>query len=82
MANQERGAIADGWEFRLVDDHLYITSQSDPAKQVQLSSQASFALLDYLSQYRDTLYWAAHQGQREEPERDSRQLFSDIEESG
>ncbi|HYU71178.1 MAG TPA: hypothetical protein VEL31_00740 [Ktedonobacteraceae bacterium] len=79
MANQEQGATADGWSFRLVDDQLFITSQSDPAKQVQLSPQASFALLSYLSPHRDTLYWTAQQGQRDEPEPDFRQQFSDIE---
>jgi len=79
MANQERGATADGWSFRLVDDQLFITSQSDPAKQVQLSPQASFALLSYLSPHRDTLYWTAQQAHRDEPEPDSSQPFSDVE---
>jgi hypothetical protein len=78
MANQERGATADGWVFRLVDDRLSITSQSDPAKQVQLSSHASFALLNYLSPHRDALYWTTQQ-QRDEPEPDERRHFSDIE---
>jgi hypothetical protein len=82
MANQEQEATADGWEFRLVDDHLSITSQSDSAKQVQLSSQASLVLLNYLSQHRDTFYWLAHQGQRDEPEHDPRLAFADIEETG
>jgi hypothetical protein len=68
MANQEQPIGADGWEFRLVNDHLLITSQRDPTTQVQLSSQAAFALLGYLSGHRDALYWAAHQGQREEPD--------------
>ncbi len=76
MANQ--GATADGWEFRLVDDRLSITSQGNPENQVRLSPQATFALLNYLSPYRDTLYWATEQ-QKDEPEPDERQRFSDIE---
>jgi hypothetical protein len=81
MANQEQPTIAEGWEFHLVNDHLLMTSQSDPATQVQLSPQAAFALLGYLSRHRDTLYWAAQQGQREEPEHGSREPSADEEES-
>ena len=79
MANQEPTTIVEGWEFRLVNDHLLITSQSDSTKGVQLSPQAAFALLNYLSQQRDTLYWLSHQGQRDEPEHDWREPFSDVE---
>lgn len=78
MANQDQGTTADGWTFRLVDDHLSITSQSDAAKQVQLSPQATFALITYLSPHRDALYWATQQ-QRDEPEPDERRHFSDVE---
>ncbi len=78
MANQDQGATADGWVFRIVDYRLSITSQSDPAKQVQLSPQASFALLNYLSPHRDELYWETEQ-QKDEPEPDERQRFSDVE---
>jgi hypothetical protein len=70
MANQEQPTRADGWEFRLVNDHLLMTSQRDPTTQIQLSAQAAFALLSYLSGHRDALYWLAQQGQREEPEPD------------
>jgi len=70
MANQEQSTSAEGWEFRLVNDHLLLTSQRDSTTQVQLSPQAALALLSYLSGHRDTLYWAAQQGQREEPEHD------------
>jgi hypothetical protein len=70
MANQEQAPIVDGWEFRLVNDHLFITSQSDPTKQVQLSPQAAFALLNYLSKHRDALYWATEQEGKGEPEPD------------
>ncbi len=80
MANQELGATADGWEFRLVENQLSITSQSDPAQKVQLSPQATFVLLTYLSPYRDELYWRTEQ-QRDEPEPDSRPQFSDIEQT-
>ena len=79
MANQEQPTIAEGWEFRLVNDHLLMTSQSDPATQVQLSPQAAFALLGYLSKHRDTLYWAAQQ--KEEPEYSPREPSADEEES-
>jgi hypothetical protein len=79
MANREQATSVEGWEFRLVNDHLLITSQSDPTKGVQLSPQAAFALLYYLSQHRDTLYWLTHQGQRDEPEHDWREPFSDVE---
>ncbi len=81
MANQEQLISAEGWEFRLVNDHLVITSQSDPAIQVQLSPRATFALQSYLSRHRDALYWAAHQGQQEEPEYDWREPSTDAEES-
>ena len=81
MANQEQATIVEGWEFRLVKDQLLITSQSDSTKEVQLSPQVAFALLNYLSQHRDTLYWLAHQGQRDEPEHDWREPFSDVEAS-
>ncbi len=71
MANQEQEAlIANGWEFRLVNDHLFITSQSEPTKQVQLSPQAAFALLNYLSNHRDALYWRTEQEGKGEPEPD------------
>ncbi|MFL5653108.1 MAG: hypothetical protein ACJ8CB_02855 [Ktedonobacteraceae bacterium] len=81
MANQEQVPIVDGWEFRLVNDHLLITSQSDSTKEVQLSPQAAFALLNYLSQHKDTLYWVTQQGQRDEAEHDWREPFSDVEAS-
>jgi hypothetical protein len=67
MATQEQATVVDGWEFQLVNDRLSIRSQSDPAKQVQLSPQAAFGLLSYLSKHRDNLYWAT---QQEEPEPD------------
>ena len=70
MANPEQATVVDGWEFQLVNDHLSITSQSEPTKKVQLSPQAAFALLNYLSKHRDNLYWATEQGQRDEPEHD------------
>ena len=78
MANQEQLISAEGWEFRLVNDHLVITSQSDPAIQVQLSPRATFALQSYLSRHRDALYWAV---QQEEPEYDSREPSPHEEES-
>ena len=82
MANQEQPTSADGWEFRLVNDHLLMTSQRDPATQVQLSPEAAYALLGYLSRHRDALYWAAQQGQREEPEADwQREPSAEEEES-
>jgi len=81
MANQEQEAlIANGWEFRLVNDHLFITSQSDPTKQVQLSPQAAFGLLNYLSNRRDALYWAIQQGERDEPEPDYERLHPHADE--
>lgn len=70
MANQDQATVVDGWEFHLVNDHLSITSQSESTNKVQLSPQATFALLSYLSQHRDNLYWATQQGQRDEPEPD------------
>ena len=71
MANQEQEAlIVNGWEFRLVNDHLFITSQSEPTKQIQLSPQAAFALLNYLSNHRDSLYWTTEQEGKGEPEPD------------
>src|SRR2546421_6037468 len=73
--------VVDGWEFRLVNDHLLITSQSDSTKEVQLSPHAAFALLNYLSQHKDTLYWVTQQGQRDEAEHDWREPFSDVEAS-
>ena len=82
MTTQERALIVDGWEFRLVNDQLSITSQSDPARQVQLSAQGAFALQGYLSQHRDALYWAAQQGVRDEPEHDWRQPLADGEVAG
>ena len=81
MATQDQALIVDGWEFRLANDQLSITSQSDPAKQVQLSPQGAFALLGYLSQHRDSLYWAAQQGARDEPEPDWREPLTDGEAS-
>ncbi len=82
MANQEQPIIAQGWEFRLVNDHLLMTSQSDPATQIQLSPQTTYALLSYLSRHRDALYWAVQQGQQEEPEHDwQREPSADEEES-
>jgi hypothetical protein len=80
MANQEQALIVDGWELRLANDHLFITSQSDPTKQVQLSPQAAFALLDYLSNRRDALYWATYQGERDEPEHDHERLHPHADE--
>ena len=80
MANQEQFTSAEGWEFRLVNDHLVITSQSDPATQVQLNPRATFALQSYLSKHRDALY-AAQQGQQEEPEYDWREPSPNEEES-
>ena len=70
MATQDQALVVDGWEFRLVDGQLSITSQSHPATQVQLSPQGVSALLSYLSQHRDDLYWTSQQGQRDEPEPD------------
>jgi len=78
MANQEQLVSAEGWEFRLVNDHLVITSQSDPVTQVQLNPRATFALQSYLSKHRDALYWAA---QQEEPEYDWREPSPHEEES-
>ena len=78
MADQEQPTSADGWEFRLVNDHLLMTSQRDPATQVQLSPQAALTLLSYLSGHRDALYWAA---QQEEPEYDWREPSPHEEES-
>ena len=80
MANQDQGTTADGWTFRLVDDRLSITSQSDTTKQILLSPQATYALITYLSPYRDALYWATQQ-QRDEPEPDERRHFTDVESS-
>ncbi len=71
MANQEQATVVAGWEFHLVNDQLSITSQSEPAKKLQLSPQAAFALLSYLSKHRDNLYWATQQGQRDEAEHDT-----------
>jgi hypothetical protein len=81
MVDQEKATIVDGWEVSFVNDHLLITSQGDPTKEVQLSPQAAFALLHYLSQHRDTLYWVTQQGQRDEPELDLPEPFSDVEAS-
>ena len=81
MANQEQPTSADGWEFRLVNDHLLMKSQRDPTTQVQLSPQATLALLSYLSGHRDALYWAAQQGQREEPDDWQREPNAEEEES-
>ena len=81
MADQEQATTVDGWEFRLVSDHLLITSQGDPTQEVQLSPQAALALLHYLSQHSDTLYWLTQQGKGEEPEPDWREPFSDVEAS-
>jgi hypothetical protein len=82
MTTQEQALTVDGWEFRLANDQLSITSQSDPSRQVQISTQGAFALLGYLSQHRDSLYWAAHQGVRDEPEHDWRQPLADGEAIG
>ena len=79
MATQEQPLVVEGWEFRLVNDQLSITSQSDPITQVRLSPQGAFALLGYLSEHRDELYWASHQGARDEPEHDWRQTLTDGE---
>jgi hypothetical protein len=68
MATQDQPLTVEGWQFQLVNDQLSITSQSNPATQVKLSPQGAFALLGYLSQYRDDLYWATHQGARDESE--------------
>jgi hypothetical protein len=81
MQNQQQATIVDGWQFRIDKDHLLITSQSDSSKEVDLSPQAAFALFNYLSQNKDTLYWLSHQGQRDEPEHDWREPFSDVEAS-
>jgi hypothetical protein len=70
MATLEQAIVVDGWEFQIVDDQLSITSQSEPTTKVQLSPQATFTLLSYLSKHRDDLYWASQQGQRNEPEPD------------
>ena len=80
IANQEQPLIVDGWEFGLANDYLFITSQSDPAKRVQLSLQAAFALLNYLSRSRDALYWATQQGVRDEPEPDHERLHPHADE--
>jgi len=80
MANQEQAPIVDGWEFRLANDHLFITSQSDPTKQVQLSPRAAFELLNYLSNHRDSLYWTTYQRERDEPEPDYERLQSQADE--
>ncbi|MFL5657367.1 MAG: hypothetical protein ACJ8CB_24695 [Ktedonobacteraceae bacterium] len=75
MAEQEQlTSVGDGWKFQLVNDQLLITAQSDPATQVQLSPQATVALLSYLTNHKDALYWAAYQGARNEPEPDSEGL--------
>lgn len=79
MATQEQPLVVEGWEFRLVNDQLSITSQSDPVTQVRLSPQGAFALLGYLSKHRDELYWASQQGARDEPEHDWRQTLTDGE---
>ena len=79
MATQEQPLVVEGWEFRLVNDQLSITSQSDPVTQVRLSPQGAFALLGYLSGHRDELYWASQQGMRDEPEHDWRQPLTDGE---
>ncbi len=79
MATQDQALTVEGWQFQLVNDQLSITSQSNPATQVQLSPQGAFALLGYLSQHRDDLYWATHQGARDEPEHDLRETLTDGE---
>jgi hypothetical protein len=81
MAEQEQATTVDGWEFRLINDQLLITSQGDPTQEVQLSPQAAYALFHYLSQRKDTLYWLIQQGKWEEPEPDWREPFSDVEPS-
>jgi hypothetical protein len=80
MAEQEQPITVDGWKFHLVNDHLFITTQSDPGTQIQLSPQATFTLLGYLSHHRDELYWATHQGVRDEPEHDSEWLHPHADE--
>ena len=79
MATQDQALTVEGWQFQLVNDQLSITSQSDPVTQVRLSSQGAFALPGYLSEHRDELYWASHQGARDEPEHDWRQALTDGE---
>jgi hypothetical protein len=82
MANQNQPTSAEEWEFSFVEDQLLMKSRHDPDTQIRLSAQAAFDLLSYLSERRDALYWASHQGQREEPEHDWREPSADVEESG
>jgi hypothetical protein len=79
MATQEQALIVEGWEFRLVNDQLSITSQSDPPTQIRLSPQGAFALLGYLSGHRDELYWATQPEGGDEPEHEWRQRLTDGE---
>lgn len=44
--------VSNGWEFHLVGGSLFITSEADPEKQVQLNEGAVKDLLVYLSPHR------------------------------
>lgn len=47
--------VVHGWKFEMVNHHLEITAEHNPAEHVELSAEAAFSLLDYLYRYRDDL---------------------------
>jgi hypothetical protein len=51
----EEPMVVHGWKFQMINQHLEITSEQNPAEHVELSAAAAFSLLDYLYRYRDYL---------------------------
>lgn len=51
----EQPIVVHGWKFQIVNQHLEITSEQNPAQHLELSTEAAFSLLDYLYRYRNYL---------------------------
>jgi len=61
--------VVHGWKFQMVNQHLEITAENNPAEHVELSAEAAFSLLDYLYRYRDDLAEITQSNESEQTER-------------
>jgi hypothetical protein len=56
----DNAEIPGNYEYHLIEEKLFITSQPPGEQQIVLGTQAAYDLLEYLYQHRDELYQAIH----------------------
>jgi hypothetical protein len=53
--NKNRGIDSGNWHYQFVEGILYITSKTQPGRQVALTANEASDLLDYLSLHKEEL---------------------------